>query len=205
MLFFKLFSLSLISFFQAAVFVEVQPLIVSVMDGYNVCLFCYGQTGSGKTWTMVSFFYFISFLSFHFVRCFTDLHNRKEWRGTEELTSEHWANSSEPLKLDLSPTSILFLFPFWRSTTRTCEICSALSRVKSISSVYYHLFYVLLFIFIFIFILFYFILFYLLFFDLGRLDIRTGSNGVVVPELSSHKVCEGAESGAQRRRGEELE
>ena len=64
MLFFKLFSLSLISFFQAAVFVEVQPLIVSVMDGYNVCLFCYGQTGSGKTWTMVSFFILFHFYLF---------------------------------------------------------------------------------------------------------------------------------------------
>lgn len=34
------------------VFEEVQPLVVSVLDGYNVCLFAYGQTGSGKTWTM---------------------------------------------------------------------------------------------------------------------------------------------------------
>jgi chromosomal replication initiation ATPase DnaA len=27
---------------------------VSVLDGYNVCIFAYGQTGSGKTHTMVS-------------------------------------------------------------------------------------------------------------------------------------------------------
>jgi kinesin family member C2/C3 len=34
------------------VFSETQPLIVSVLDGYNVCIFAYGQTGSGKTHTM---------------------------------------------------------------------------------------------------------------------------------------------------------
>ena len=27
-------------------------LVVSVMDGYNICIFAYGQTGSGKTFTM---------------------------------------------------------------------------------------------------------------------------------------------------------
>mmetsp|Transcript_67162 Transcript_67162/g.160536 ORF Transcript_67162/g.160536 Transcript_67162/m.160536 type:complete len:820 (+) Transcript_67162:147-2606(+) len=37
---------------QAQVFEETQPLIVSVLDGYNVCIFAYGQTGSGKTHTM---------------------------------------------------------------------------------------------------------------------------------------------------------
>ena len=31
----------------------MQPLIRSVLDGYNVCIFAYGQTGSGKTYTMV--------------------------------------------------------------------------------------------------------------------------------------------------------
>ena len=34
------------------VFDETQPLVVSVLDGYNVCIFAYGQTGSGKTHTM---------------------------------------------------------------------------------------------------------------------------------------------------------
>ncbi|CAN8259863.1 unnamed protein product [Cochlearia groenlandica] len=37
---------------QDDVFLETQPLIRSVMDGYNVCIFAYGQTGSGKTYTM---------------------------------------------------------------------------------------------------------------------------------------------------------
>ncbi|XP_073262915.1 kinesin-like protein KIN-14J isoform X5 [Populus alba] len=34
------------------VFLDTQPLIRSVLDGYNVCIFAYGQTGSGKTYTM---------------------------------------------------------------------------------------------------------------------------------------------------------
>jgi kinesin family protein C2/C3 len=34
------------------VFEDVEPLVTSVMDGYNVCIFAYGQTGSGKTFTM---------------------------------------------------------------------------------------------------------------------------------------------------------
>lgn len=37
----------------AEVFIDTQPLIRSVLDGYNVCIFAYGQTGSGKTFTMV--------------------------------------------------------------------------------------------------------------------------------------------------------
>ena len=36
------------------VFLDTQPLIRSVLDGFKVCIFAYGQTGSGKTFTMVS-------------------------------------------------------------------------------------------------------------------------------------------------------
>uniref|UniRef100_A0A3Q2TUA3 Kinesin motor domain-containing protein n=1 Tax=Fundulus heteroclitus TaxID=8078 RepID=A0A3Q2TUA3_FUNHE len=30
----------------------VQPLVESLLDGYNATVFCYGQTGSGKTYTL---------------------------------------------------------------------------------------------------------------------------------------------------------
>ena len=40
---------------QSKVFEDTAPLIDSVVDGYNVCIFAYGQTGSGKTFTMSGF------------------------------------------------------------------------------------------------------------------------------------------------------
>lgn len=39
--------------FSEEVFNEVKPLVCSVLDGFNVCIFAYGQTGSGKSYTMV--------------------------------------------------------------------------------------------------------------------------------------------------------
>lgn len=37
---------------QEKVFEDTLPLMQSVLDGFNVCIFAYGQTGSGKTFTM---------------------------------------------------------------------------------------------------------------------------------------------------------
>ena len=34
------------------VFEQTIPIVTSVLDGYNVCIFAYGQTGTGKTFTM---------------------------------------------------------------------------------------------------------------------------------------------------------
>uniref|UniRef100_A0A8C0WIB7 Kinesin-like protein n=1 Tax=Castor canadensis TaxID=51338 RepID=A0A8C0WIB7_CASCN len=41
-----------VSFELDKVFQEVQALITSCIDGFNVCIFAYGQTGAGKTYTM---------------------------------------------------------------------------------------------------------------------------------------------------------
>lgn len=37
---------------QEQIYEDTQPLVRSVLDGFNVCIFAYGQTGSGKTYTM---------------------------------------------------------------------------------------------------------------------------------------------------------
>ena len=40
---------------QEEVFAEVQPVVTSVMDGYNVCIFAYGQTGQTSRCDKASF------------------------------------------------------------------------------------------------------------------------------------------------------
>jgi len=37
---------------QQDIFQDVEPIALSVVDGFNACIFAYGQTGSGKTFTM---------------------------------------------------------------------------------------------------------------------------------------------------------
>ncbi|KAG9472886.1 hypothetical protein GDO78_016071 [Eleutherodactylus coqui] len=37
---------------QEEVFQEIEPVVMSCINGFNVCIFAYGQTGSGKTYTM---------------------------------------------------------------------------------------------------------------------------------------------------------
>ncbi|KAE9618966.1 hypothetical protein Lal_00047962 [Lupinus albus] len=37
---------------QESVFAQTKPIVISVLDGFNVCIFAYGQTGTGKTFTM---------------------------------------------------------------------------------------------------------------------------------------------------------
>eukprot|EP00759_Apiculatamorpha_spiralis_P031830 PhF_6_TR33593/c0_g1_i1/m.49041 len=38
---------------QENVYDEIAPLMISALDGYNVCILAYGQTGSGKTYTIL--------------------------------------------------------------------------------------------------------------------------------------------------------
>lgn len=37
---------------QEDIFNEIQPLIISCVDGQNICIMAYGQTSAGKTFTM---------------------------------------------------------------------------------------------------------------------------------------------------------
>lgn len=43
---------------QSDVFKDTKHLIMSVVDGYNVCIFAYGQTGAGKVSVRVFRAYF---------------------------------------------------------------------------------------------------------------------------------------------------
>jgi type II secretory ATPase GspE/PulE/Tfp pilus assembly ATPase PilB-like protein len=43
----------LLFLYAEQIYADTQPLIRSVLDGFNGCIFAYGQTGSGKTYTMV--------------------------------------------------------------------------------------------------------------------------------------------------------
>ncbi|KAF7829290.1 kinesin-like protein KIN-14B [Senna tora] len=54
---------------QAELFSDVQPLVQSALDGYNVSLFAYGQTNSGKTHTMEGSSYDRGL----YARCFEEL------------------------------------------------------------------------------------------------------------------------------------
>lgn len=47
----KIFNYGFLQYADA-VFAQTRPIVASVLDGYNVCIFAYGQTGTGKTFTM---------------------------------------------------------------------------------------------------------------------------------------------------------
>src|ERR1044072_8718856 len=44
--------MSILFYCAEAVFAQTKPIVTSVLDGFNVCIFAYGQTGTGKTFTM---------------------------------------------------------------------------------------------------------------------------------------------------------
>ena len=61
----SLVDLNLLYYLAEEVFIDTQPLIRSVLDGYNVCIFAYGQTGSGKTYTMVRLNFIVYIVNVH--------------------------------------------------------------------------------------------------------------------------------------------
>ncbi|CAM9810354.1 unnamed protein product, partial [Ectocarpus fasciculatus] len=72
---------------QADIFADVEPLALSVVDGYNACILAFGQTGSGKTWTMNGYGdqYGVSYRTLH--KIFERLHFRKS-QNKEECEDE---------------------------------------------------------------------------------------------------------------------
>ncbi|KAI8557424.1 hypothetical protein RHMOL_Rhmol04G0009700 [Rhododendron molle] len=59
---------------QEQIYADTQPLIRSVLDGYNCCIFAYGQTGSGKTYTMYLLLYTLT-------TCTLDIRNNSQLNG----------------------------------------------------------------------------------------------------------------------------
>ena len=76
------------------VFSETQPLVVSVLDGYNVCIFAYGQTGSGKTHTMQVLLIFFSFFSLLWSDGTGRHHNTHHIKHIKHLISHTTSNIS---------------------------------------------------------------------------------------------------------------
>ena len=74
---------------QADVFADVEPLVLSVIEGYNTCLFAYGQTGSGAHSSTLKLFYptYTLFIITHIHISLTVSNTGKTWTmngyGTE--------------------------------------------------------------------------------------------------------------------------
>lgn len=106
------------------VFLDTQPLIRSVLDGYNVCIFAYGQTGSGKTYTMVrdllifSHILYLRLLYFCSTRLFfyprVGLAYHQQWTGVS--TIEHLMIFFKSLKAGRALLLMKLVFKWLRYT-----------------------------------------------------------------------------------------
>ena len=83
---------------QADVFADIEPMVLSVVDGFNTCLLAYGQTGSGKTYTMNGYDkeYGISYRSLH--KIFSALAMRRQQAESDSQKSEHLMRKLSDLK-----------------------------------------------------------------------------------------------------------
>ncbi|XWS59100.1 hypothetical protein CRYUN_Cryun08bG0093000 [Craigia yunnanensis] len=130
---------------QDDVFNDTQPLIRSVMDGYNVCIIAYGQTGSGKTYTMdnlpcsmLSALLFLQFLSIH-VNAFCNLNVHK--LEIRSCTSDNGLSLPDATMHTVKSTSdVLNLMKFGEVNRVVCStaINNRSSRSHSILTVHVH-------------------------------------------------------------------
>eukprot|EP01035_Chromulina_nebulosa_P018038 gene18038-23680_t len=80
---------------QADVFADIEPLVLSVVDGYNACIFAYGQTGSGKTYTMNGYGkeYGVSYRTLHKIFELLELRKSKAIELQKEKESKSFNSS----------------------------------------------------------------------------------------------------------------
>lgn len=87
---------------QQDVFADIEPLALSVVDGYNACIMAYGQTGSGKTYTMIGYKdigqYGVAYRTLHKI---FDLLSYRQSTAEEELKKLRSASLEGRPSLDL--------------------------------------------------------------------------------------------------------
>ena len=90
---------------QSNVFADIEPMILSVVEGFNTCLLAYGQTGSGKTYTMNGYDkeYGISYRSLNAI--FTTLTLKKQRVEKDQMKNELLVGKLNELKNNVSDIS----------------------------------------------------------------------------------------------------
>ncbi|XWS43120.1 hypothetical protein CRYUN_Cryun16bG0074800 [Craigia yunnanensis] len=125
---------------QDDVFNDTQPLIRSVMDGYNVCIFAYGQTGSGKTYTMFNVISSSLLAIFKYsCNCFCNLNAHK--LEISSCTSDNGLSLPDATMHTVKSTSdVLNLMKFGEVNRIVCStaINNRSSRSHSILTVHVH-------------------------------------------------------------------
>ena len=93
---------------QEDVFEETGPLVVSVLDGYNVCIFAYGQTGSGKTPFLFTYFYSSFFYLFYAATTCASLPTAR-LAGARRVFLCYFILHSETVATSTAPCTLAFM------------------------------------------------------------------------------------------------